>query len=82
MLSSWILKKPKNFNININNYCMNSTKESIQKITEKYNLEKNKLNIVNPLDEAKIYKYNFICNGILIILSLTIYTLSFYKRLQ
>lgn len=82
MLSSFILKRPINANININNYCMNSTKESIRKITEKYNLEKIKFKIVNPLDEQKISKHSFICHIILLFLSLTICTLSFYKRLQ
>ncbi len=82
MLTSLILKRPINGNINVNHYYMNSTKESIRKITEKYNLEKNKLKIVNPLDEQKIYKHSFICHSILLFLSLTICTLSFYKRLQ
>jgi hypothetical protein len=82
MISSFILKRPVNTNININNYCMNSTKEYIRKITEKYNLEKNKLKIVNPLKEQKISKHSFIYHSILLSLSLTVYALSFYKRLQ
>ena len=81
MLNSFILKRPINTNININNYCMNSTKESIRKITEKYNLEKKSLKIVNPLADQKTTKYN-LCYSILVFLSLTIYTFNFYKRNQ
>ncbi len=82
MLTSWMLKRHINANTDFKNYCMNSTKESIRKITEKHNLEKKKLNIINPLDEEKVIKYNFIYHSIFVFLSLTIYTLTFYKRTQ
>lgn len=82
MLSSWIFKRPINANMDFKNYCMNSTKESIQKITEKHNLEKKKLKIINPLDEEKVIKYNFIYHSIFVFISLTICTLTFYKRTQ
>jgi hypothetical protein len=80
MLSSLLLKRPTNYNYNHRNlkeYCVNSTKESIQKITEKNNLEKKNVNIINPLD-----KDNFIYHSIFVFLSLTIYTFTFYKRTQ
>lgn len=81
MLSSWILKRPINANMNFKDYCMNSTKESIQKITEKHNLEKKKLKIINPLDEEKVIKYNFIHNSIFIFLSLTICFISEHNNM-
>jgi hypothetical protein len=83
MLSSLLLKRPTNYNynnINFKEYCMNTGKKSILKISEKHNLEKNKLKIINPLDEEKVIKYNFIYHSIFVFLSLTIYTLTFYKR--
>lgn len=82
MLSSWILKRPINANIEFKDYCMNSTKESIQKITEKHNLEKKKFKIINPLDAEKVIKYNFMYHSIFVFLSLTMYALTFYKRVQ
>lgn len=69
---------PLQFKVNLN-----YTNESIRKITEKYNLEKNKPTIKNPLaldeDDAKpslnFYKF-------LLFLSISTITIYFYKRLN
>jgi hypothetical protein len=70
------------FNKIINDYCRNSTNESIKTITDKYNLERNKPKIKNPFidednDKSKV--------GVFSILGfLTISTIVFflYKRLK
>ena len=72
-------KRPLQFSKSLNYY----TNESIRKITEKYNLEKNKPIIKNPLavdeDDAKpnLNFYNF-----LLFLSISTITIYFYKRLN
>ena len=72
-------KTPLQFSKSLNYY----TNESIRKITEKYNLEKNKPIIKNPLavdeDDAKpnLNFYNF-----LLFLSISTITIYFYKRLN
>ena len=72
-------KTPLQFSKSLNYY----TNESIRKITEKYNLERNKSIIKNPLavdeDDAKpnLNFYNF-----LLFLSISTITIYFYKRLN
>jgi hypothetical protein len=72
-------KTPLQFSKSLNYY----TNESIRKITEKYNLERNKPIIKNPLavdeDGAKpnLNFYNF-----LLFLSISTITIYFYKRLN
>jgi hypothetical protein len=72
-------KTPLQFSKSLNYY----TNESIRKITEKYNLEKNKPTIKNPLavdeDDAKpnLNFYNF-----LLFLSISTISIYFYKRLN
>ena len=72
-------KTPLQFSKSLNYY----TNESIRKITEKYNLERNKPTINNPLvvdeDDAKpnLNFYNF-----LLFLSISTITIYFYKRLN
>jgi hypothetical protein len=71
-------KTPLQFSKSLNYY----TNESIRKITEKYNLERNKPIIKNPLavdeDDAKpnLNFYNF-----LLFFSISTITIYFYKRL-
>ena len=72
-------KTPLQFSKSLNYY----TNESIRKITEKYNLERNNPIIKNPLavdeDDAKpnLNFYNF-----LLFLSISTITIFFYKRLN
>ena len=72
-------KTPLQFSKSLNYY----TNESIRKITEKYNLERNNPIIKNPLavdeDDAKpnLNFYNF-----LLFLSISTITIYFYKRLN
>ena len=72
-------KTPLQFSKSLNYY----TNESIRKITEKYNLERNKPIIKNQLavdeDDAKpnLNFYNF-----LLFLSISTITIYFYKRLN
>ena len=72
-------KTPLQFSKSLNYY----TNESIRKITEKYNLERNKPTIKNPLavdeDDAKpnLNFYNF-----LLFFSISTITIYFYKRLN
>lgn len=79
MLTSFKLSYP--FNKTISDYCRKSTNESIQKLTEKYNLERNKPKIKNPLDEYED-KPNFNFYGFLAFLSISTMTIFFYKRLK
>jgi hypothetical protein len=69
------------FNKTISDYCKNSTNESIKKITDKYNLERNNLDIINPLEEddntPKISVYS-----ILVFLSISTIAFFFYKRVK
>jgi len=69
------------FNKNINNYCRNSTNVSIKKITDKYNLERNKPKIQNPFedndDKPKVGIYST-----LVFLSISTMVFFFYKRIK
>jgi hypothetical protein len=78
MLSSCLFKKPIYKNNTIQDYCRKSTQMSIAKLTEKYNLERNKPKIKNPLanNNREFNIYNFI-----IFLSISSITFYFYKRL-
>ena len=64
-------------------YCKRSTQESIKRLTEKYNLEKNKPKIKNPLDEnddSGKPEFNFY--GFVVFLSISTIGLIIYKRLK
>lgn len=77
-----MMKKPLFYNKNINDYCKNMTNESIKRLTEKYNLERNNPKIKNPLDNnsnenPQLNFYNF-----LVFLSISTISFYFYKRLK
>jgi hypothetical protein len=72
--------QPYLFNKTISDYCRNSTNKSIKKLFDKYDLERNKLIVINPFDEEddnkpKINKYS-----ILAFLSISTIVYIFYKR--
>jgi len=46
---SIITRKPIYFNKSLSNYCTRTTNESIKKITDNYNLERNKPKVINLL---------------------------------
>ena len=69
------------FNKNMSDYCRKSTNESIQKLTEKYNLERNKTKITNPYDEDKC-KPKINIYGFFTFLYISLMTFFFYKRLK
>jgi hypothetical protein len=76
MLSPFIYKRPNN---NLRDFCMDLTKKSVNKITDKYNLEKNNFKYINPLDKEIDFNNNFIYYSIF---GFIFYALSFYRRLQ
>lgn len=83
MLSSYLFKKPILVNKTLQDYCRKSTEESIKKISEKYNLERNRPKINISLDaESNNSKPEFNFYGLLAFLSITTLTFFFYKRLQ
>jgi|LauGreDrversion4_2_1035121.scaffolds.fasta_scaffold598532_2 hypothetical protein len=82
MISSCMMRNPIIFNKSLQDYCKKINEESIRKLSDGYNLEKNKPKIKNLLknDDSNNPDYNYF--GIIIILSITMFTFSFYKRLQ
>lgn len=80
MLSSCMMRNSIIFNKSLHDYCKKTTEESIRKLTEKYNLERNKPKIINPLDDNNNPNFNFF--RFLIFLSITSLTFCFYKRLH
>jgi hypothetical protein len=84
MLTSFNFKQPYLFNKTISDYCKNSTNESIKKITDKYNLERRNITIINPFNneyeddnKSKITMYS-----ILVFLSISTIGFFFYKRIK
>ena len=77
-----MMRNPIIFNKSLQDYCKKINEESIRKLSDGYNLEKNKPKIKNLLknDDSNNPDYNYF--GIIIILSITMFTFSFYKRLQ
>lgn len=78
-------RRPLYFNKNLREYCTKTTNESIKKISEKYNLERNNLKFKNPFkneydeddEESNFNFYNF-----LLFLSITTISFYFYKRIK
>ena len=83
MLSSCLFKKPIFVNKSLQDYCRKSTEDSIKKISERFNLERNKPKINNPLDdENSRNKLEFNLHGLFAFLSVTTMAFFFYKRLK
>jgi hypothetical protein len=70
------------FDKTMNNYCKNSTNESIKKITDRYNLERSKSKIKNPFDDEDTDKPKIGIYSVLIFLSISTLTFFLYKRLK
>jgi hypothetical protein len=74
------------FNKTINDYCRHSTNESIKKITDRYNLERKKVqfkDIFNDEHEDKKDKDNHTtCIYIFSLLSISTLAFFLYKRLK
>lgn len=81
MLNCFAKKPLYSINKNFNDYCKQSMDESIRKINEKYNLERNKLKIVNPFDNKNNDNPDFNIYSFLTFLSISTITFLFYKRL-
>lgn len=77
MLSSTLIRKPINVNKSLHDYCKKSTEESIRKLDEKYNLERNKPKVNKPFQNNS--DTNFL--SIFLFLSITMFSYCFYKRL-
>jgi|LakMenE18May11ns_1017448.scaffolds.fasta_scaffold9933032_5 hypothetical protein len=83
MLSSCLFKKPFFVNKSLQDYCRKSTEESIKKISERYNLERNKPKINIPLDdENSSNKPEINYYGLFTFLSVTTLAIFLYKRLK
>jgi hypothetical protein len=80
MLSSCLMRKSVFTNKTLQDYCKKTTEESMRKLSEKYNLERNKPNIKNTFDDNDKPEFNYF--GLLVVLSITIFSFSFYKRLN
>ena len=74
------MKQPSHINKTLRDYCRKSTEESIGRIIDKYNLERNNLIIKNPLDDNNKPEFNLY--GILIVLSITMFSCCFCKIMQ
>lgn len=70
------------YNKKLADYCRKTTEDSIKKITEKYNLERNKQKINNPLEDDDNDKPKFNLYGFITFLSISTLAIYFYKRLQ
>ena len=81
MLSCFTKKNLYPINKNFNDYCKKSMDESIRKINEKSNLERNKPKIVNPFDDENNDKPDFNIYGFITFLSISTIAFLFYKRL-
>jgi hypothetical protein len=85
MINCFIKSSIYPLNKSLSDYCRNSTNESIRKLTEQHNLERNKLKIKNPMDydenndndKPKLNIYGF-----LIFLSFSMISIYVYKRLK
>jgi len=83
MLSLKISKASLGINNTIYDYCKRSKQESVKKITEKYNLERNKPKINIPLDdENSSNKPEINYYGLFTFLSVTTLAIFLYKRLK
>jgi len=81
MLSCYSPKIPQLMNNILYDYCKRTTQDSIQKITEKYNVERR--NIKNPLDDNDdIGKPQNNFYGFLFFLSISTIGIFLYKRLK
>lgn len=81
---SFMTRRPVYFNKSLSEYCTKTTNESIRKLTEKFNLERNKPKIKNPLEEEdddsekpEINFYHY-----LLFLSISSIAIYFYKRIK
>ena len=80
---SFMTRRPIYFNKNLSDYCTRTTNESIRKITEKHNLERNKVKFKNPLeedDDSEKPEFNFY--HFMLFLSISYVTYFFYKRIK
>lgn len=87
MINCFVKRTIYPLNKTLSNYCRNSTNESIRKLTERHNLDRNKLKIKNPYmdyddennddDKSKLNIYRF-----LIFLSFSMISIYIYKRLK
>ncbi len=77
------MKRPLYVNNSLKDYCSKSTNESIRKLTDKYNLERNKQKLEILLDDDdrdEIPEFNFL--NLLFFLSISSVTFYFYKKLK
>jgi len=74
------MRNPIRVNKTLHDYCKKSTEESIRKLTEQYNLERNKSKIKSSFDNNNEPEFNYFL--VLVFLSVTIFSFSFYKRLK
>lgn len=81
MLYCYSQKIPIKTNKNLVEYCKSSTQQSVKKLIEKYNLERNIVKINNPLEDNNDNKpkINYI---FLIFLSVSTMGYFLYKRLH
>jgi len=70
------------FDKTMNDYCKNSTNKSIQKMTDRYNLERNKLKIKNLFNDEDTDKPKISIGSILSFLSISTFVFFLYKRLK
>ena len=83
LYSCYAPKIPQVMNKTLYDYCKKSTQDSVKKLTEKYNLEKNKPKFKNPLDKNDDNgKPEFNFYSFLAILSISTIGFLIYKRLK
>ncbi len=70
------------FDKTINDYCRHSTNQSIKRITDRYNLERNKVEIKNIFNDEDDYKPKISIYSIFAFLSISTLAFFLYKRLK
>jgi hypothetical protein len=77
-----ITSSPYILNKNLRNYCINSTNESIKKLTERYNNKKYIPNVKINYNNDDNYKPNVNLNSFLLFIALSSISFFIYKRLK
>lgn len=82
MFNCFVRKPLYPINKKLNDYCKKTMDDSIRKLNEKYNLERNKPKFTNPFDDENNDKPNLNIYGFITFLSISTIAFLFYKRLM
>jgi len=80
MLSSCLIKNRPFVNKSLQDYCRKTIEDATNKLKDKYSLERNKKDNVIDKDYSNKPNYNYL--SVFLFLSITMFSLCFYKRLK